>query len=191
MENNFGDLKVSIERRKIYAGFAILLSLAAGVSLLQIPQEESRSEFNRQDVMFMNMMIVHHDQAITMSEMADNRTDNQNIIGLAENISEAQSAENRQMREWMNELGYDTGNHHAMAGMATEQEMQKLRNSSGEEFDKLFAELMIEHHRGGIEMAKNFRQAGRHSELKEMQTAMIETQQKEISKMENWQKQGF
>lgn len=151
--------------------------------------QSSEEQFNQNDVMFMNMMIVHHDQAIEMSKLAENRTDNKNILELSRNISEAQKSENQQMTEWMRSIGLEPGNHHPMAGMASGEEMQQLRNSEGSEFNQLFAELMIEHHKGGIEMAKNFRETGRHSELKEMQGQMVETQQKEIGKMREWQKE--
>lgn len=178
--------------RTMVAGLVILLGLAAGFTLAQTPETRSdNSEFNGQDIMFMNMMIVHHDQAIEMAELSENRTDNENILELSDNISEAQRAENEQMTTWMNELAYEAGNHHPMAGMATEEEMQRLKSSEGENFDRLFAELMIEHHRGGIEMARNFREVGKHPELGEMQTQMVETQQSEIGKMEKWQNQGF
>ena len=114
------------------------------------------------------------------------------ISGLAENISEAQTRENRQMAEWLRQQGYQRPrNGHRMAGMASQEQMQRLENSEGKDFDRLFAELMIEHHRGGIEMARNFREVGRYSELKNMQTGMIQAQQTEIEKMKKWQKQGF
>ncbi len=173
-------------------GVTLLIGVTAGFALSQTPESNfDEKEFNRQDLMFMNMMIVHHDQAIRMAELSENRTDNENILELSDNISEAQRSENEQMTTWMNELGYEPGNHHPMAGMATEEEMQTLKNTEGENFDTLFAELMIEHHRGGIEMARSFREVGKHSELKAMQTQMIETQQNEIDKMEKWQNQEF
>lgn len=181
--------------RNLYAITLVVVGVAAGMVLLQVPgssPDDSRvSEFNRNDLMFMNMMVVHHDQAIEMAELAGNRTDSEKILQLADNISEAQRAENKQMNEWMQSMGYQPGNHHRMAGMASPEEMQRLETSEGSKFDRLFAELMIEHHRGGIEMARNFREVGKHSELKEMQTQMIETQQMEIEKMQKWQNQGF
>ena len=91
----------------------------------------------------------------------------------------------------MNELGMLHGNHHRVAGMASQQEMNQLRNSNGTEFNNLFAELMIEHHEGGIVMARDFREVGSHSELREMQQQMIEAQTGEIDKMERWQNQNL
>lgn len=190
--------EISFTDRKTTLGLSIALLLIIGVSTFIVlndseadnPEDRvSEEQFNRNDVMFMNMMIVHHDQAIKMSELAENRTDNENILELSRNISQAQKAENQQMTEWMRSLGFEPGNHHPMAGMASREEMQQLRDSNGSEFNQLFAELMIEHHEGGIAMARNFRETGRHSELKQMQGQMIEAQQKEIAIMRKWQEE--
>jgi len=184
--------RVESNQRLALTAVALFVAVGIGLTFFQASgADDDSSEFNRNDVMFMNMMVVHHEQAIEMAELSQNRTNNRNILELSENISEAQSRENRQMRKWMNSLGYETGNHHRMAGMATQSEMQRLEGSNGSDFDRLFAELMIEHHRGGIEMARNFRRNGQHTELRQMQTQMIETQQREIQKMQKWQNQGF
>ena len=42
--------------------------------------------------------------------------------------------------------------HHGMEGMATQEQMEELAQSSGEAFDRLFLALMIEHHRGALVM---------------------------------------
>lgn len=174
---------------RVKLGISLVLVTGVLASALFVVIDADRAEddeFNRADLMFMNMMIVHHNQAIKMAELSENRTDNENILNLSRNISEAQKAENRQMSEWMRNLGYEPGNHHLMAGMASGNEMQELRNSNGSEFNENFAKLMIKHHQGGIEMAQNFYEAGRNSELGKMQQNMIQTQQTEIEKMNKW-----
>ncbi len=178
----------NLDKHRIIIGILGLV-LLTGLTVTQTGEKQSESDFNRNDVMFMNMMIVHHTQAIEMAELSDNRTDNEKILELSDNISKAQKSENRQMREWMNELGYEAGNHHPMAGMATENEMQQLRDSEGSKYNQLFAELMIEHHQGGIAMAQNFYNSGKNTELREMQGHMIEAQQTEIDKMRKWQEE--
>jgi uncharacterized protein (DUF305 family) len=179
--------------QKLKIGVSTLLLaviLGAVIATLSGEERSESGEFNRADVMFMDMMIVHHDQAIEMAELAENRTNNGNILELSNNISRAQKAENQQMTNWMRSLGFEPGNHRRMAGMASEQEMQQLKNSNGSEFNTLFAEMMTEHHEGGIEMAQHHYRAGRNPELKEMQQQMIETQQNEIEKMKKWQEEN-
>ncbi|QKQ98382.1 DUF305 domain-containing protein [Candidatus Nanohaloarchaea archaeon] len=181
-------------RRKVavtalIAGAALIFLVAFFVPLNNAPaKNSSETGFNRADLMFMNMMIIHHDQAIEMAELAPNRTDNENILELSRNISEAQRAENEQMAEWLRELGYQRPvRGHRMAGMASQEEMQRLKNSSGRGFDRLFSELMIRHHRGGIQMAQAFSRRGSYPELIQMEKQMIEAQQKEIQLMQEWQ----
>ena len=186
-------MKIDLENLDLMKISLIVIGLIVVSGIVAIQSENSSDrqemEFNRNDLAFMNMMIVHHDQAIEMAELSENRTSNEKILELSNNISEAQTRENEQMTEWMNDLGYSAGNHHRMAGMASEQEMQQLRNSNGSEFNELFSKLMIEHHRGGIAMAENFYESGRNTELREMQGQMIETQTEEIRKMQKWQEQ--
>ncbi|WP_414837293.1 DUF305 domain-containing protein [Candidatus Nanosalina sp. VS9-1] len=183
---------VSIENLDFRKASIALLGLLflAGVLIQAGSEERGQSGFNRNDVMFMNMMIIHHDQAIDMAELAENRTDNENILELAKNISQAQTQENRQMTEWLNQLGYERPvRGHRMAGMASREEMEKLRDINGTEFNELFAALMIEHHEGGIAMSQNFYRSGENTELRKMQLQMIEAQQKEIRRMREWQEE--
>jgi uncharacterized protein (DUF305 family) len=190
LQESLGDNRKKVAVISIMVA-AALIFLAAFFMPLNGPQVDDSSEsgFNRADLMFMNMMIIHHDQAIEMAELAENRTDNENILELSENISEAQRAENRQMAEWLREQGYQRPRDgHRMAGMASEKQIQELRSSKGSQFDRKFAELMIGHHEGGIRMAWSFSRRGSHPELLEMEEEMIETQEKEIKKMQDWQK---
>ncbi|MFO7793602.1 MAG: DUF305 domain-containing protein [Candidatus Nanohaloarchaea archaeon] len=184
------DLETENFNIKKIAFVAAGILVISGFVLVQTDTDTTENgDFNRNDVMFMNMMIVHHNQAIEMAELSENRTDNENILELSNNISEAQTRENEQMIEWMQELGYNPGNHHPMAGMASQEEMQQLRNSNGSEYNQLFAELMIEHHEGGITMAQNFYNSGENTELREMQGQMIDAQENEIERMRRWQEE--
>ena len=183
---NFTDQNKKI----IFAGVGVLiLATVASFGMFGTPNQPSNqvSEFNRADLMFMNMMIIHHDQAIEMAELAENRTENENILELSQNISQAQTSENQKMSEWLREAGFNRPTRgHRMAGMATQQEMNELRQSEGQEFDLLFSELMIEHHEGGIEMARAEVQNGKSEKVVELAQEMIDVQQEEVEKMEIW-----
>lgn len=176
----------------VLAGIATLIvaatMIAATISSHDQPGTRGPSDaFNRADLMFMNMMIIHHDQAITMAELAPNRTENENILALAENISEAQRRENEQMSAWLQSQGYERPTDgHRMAGRASPKEMALLEQSTGKEFDKQFAELMIEHHDGGIQMAQAEVQRGSHDELVSLADDMVRVQQREVDLMQRW-----
>jgi len=148
---------------------------------------EQGDSFNRADLMFMNMMIIHHDQAIRMAELAPNRTANEHVLGLAQNISAAQKRENEQMTSWLRSQGYQRPTRgHRMAGMASEAEMQRLEETEGEAFDHLFADLMIDHHEGGIQMARSEVRNGNHQELVSLAQDMVDVQTREVDLMRRW-----
>lgn len=177
------DNKVIISALLVLSAVAVLTGLFMGGQGV----DTADRQFNRADLMFMSMMVPHHEQAIEMAEMAPERTDNGKILALAENISAAQRQENRKMEGWLEEAGYEPSESAgSMAGLATEEELEQLNRSSGEEFNKLFAELMIEHHEGGIHMASMQVTNGRSEKVRDLAQSMIEAQQKEIEKMETW-----
>lgn len=186
-------LKTTVDsrNRKILVSILAIVLVATtifGLGAFEAPDSESgESQFNRADIMFLRMMIPHHEQAIEMAEMAPERTENRKILALADNISTAQRQENQQMAEWLREAGLRPPERiRRMAGMATAQEMEELNQSQGQEFDQKFAKLMIEHHKGGIHMASVAVQNGKSEKVKELAQGMIETQQKEIERMEEW-----
>ena len=117
------------------------------------------------DVNFLQGMIVHHNQAIVMSNMADKRTNNKVIIDLADRIDSSQEDEINFMKDWLEsreeEISFNHENHHmhmGMAGMATSDDLEKLENSKSTDFDKLFLQLMIAHHDGALKMVKDLKE---------------------------------
>ena len=69
---------------------------------------------------------------------------------------------------------------------ATYKEYSALK---GVAYDKAFVSAMIEHHQGAIDMAELAATRARHHEVKNMATAIIATQGKEIAQLSAWQKQ--
>lgn len=111
------------------------------------------------DVAFMQMMILHHDQAITMTEWVDDRTQDRDIRLLAERMRISQEDELDFMASWLQERGTPLRGDHAdhgggmmMPGMLTEAQLEQLEAAEGEEFERLFLEFMIQHHTGAMEM---------------------------------------
>ncbi len=73
-------------------------------------------------------------------------------------------------------------------GMSMEDMSMSLQNKNGDEFDRAFIEMMIDHHQGAIDMAKLIPARAKHDEIKELGKAIITAQTKEISDMETWAK---
>jgi uncharacterized protein (DUF305 family) len=124
------------------------------------------------DVEFMQGMIMHHAQAVEMTALIDARTDNKELRLLGARISHSQADEIQFMSRWltargkatqtmatmsvMDMPGMDMSKHEMlMPGMLTAKQMEALRNARGKEFDRLFLEGMIQHHRGALTMVKD------------------------------------
>ena len=71
-----------------------------------------------------------------------------------------------------------------MSGMMSEEDMQMLKQASGTEFDTMWLEMMIEHHKGAVEMAQTEQSDGEYPEAIEMAKQIISSQQEEIDQME-------
>ena len=110
----------------------------------------------------MNHMIVHHEQALTLSRLAPNRTNTQEILDLAGRIDVSQEDEISFMQGWLEERNIEVHvpmsmHHMKMMGMASDQDIAELSRSKGMEFDELFLRLMIAHHEGALDMVKELK----------------------------------
>ena len=118
----------------------------------------ANTSFTKSDVRFMQNMIPHHQQALTMAALAPARTNSPDILEIAGRIDASQNDEIAFMMQWLEQRDQDSASHlnehehHAMRGMATAEQMQALTDASGVTFDRLFLTLMISHHEGAIEM---------------------------------------
>ncbi|MGB3166961.1 MAG: DUF305 domain-containing protein [Alteraurantiacibacter sp.] len=150
--------------------------------------------FIQADVNFMQMMIPHHQQAVTMSQLVEGRTTNAQIIEAAGRILASQDGEINFMRDWLMERGAPVEMDHSMhgaghmdmQGMATAQQLAALRAASGEEFDRMFLQLMTEHHRGAIAMLEDLAQvrgSGADPVLWEFAVGIYQDQSAEIARM--------
>ena len=142
------------------------------------------------DVNFMQGMIIHHNQAIVMSNLVDERTNSPAIIDLAGRIKVSQDDEINFMENWLKERDEMTHSHdhahHSMKGMATEEQLGELAASLGNSFDQLFLELMVAHHDGAIEMVSElskFRGAAYDPVMNEFVSDLVNDQAVEIERM--------
>ena len=149
------------------------------------------------DEAFIADMLAHHEGAVNMSEQAQAVTAHEEIRTLAGQITETQSLEMMQMREWQKAWGFkitNSGGHMshggggaAMAGDMVEM-MAKLQNLTGEAYDKEFLKQMILHHEQALDMAKYADTNANRQEVKSLATGIISAQKTEISQMKSWQK---
>ncbi|MET8504905.1 DUF305 domain-containing protein [Streptomyces sp. NPDC004787] len=142
---------------------------------------------NGADYAYVQMMIEHHRQALTMTALVPARVKDPQVRKVAERIAAAQGPEIGAMEGWLKNNGGPrpmTGHdHHAMPGMATEAQLARLRAAKGAAFDALFLELMITHHQGAITMAADALSQGNNVLVEEMANDVIAQQSAEINRM--------
>ncbi|KRC62075.1 hypothetical protein ASE14_09810 [Agromyces sp. Root81] len=140
------------------------------------------------DVMFAQMMIPHHEQALEMSGivLAKDGLDPE-VAALAGEIQAAQGPEIAQLEAWLEEWDAPRempGGGHGMSGMLSDDELAALEAADAASASQLFLEQMIEHHEGAVDMAEEQLASGSHEGAIEMAEAIIATQTAEIERME-------
>ena len=119
------------------------------------------------DVRFMQGMIAHHAQALTVSRFVPSRAEGEGVRLLAERIERSQGDEMALMERWLAARGEDIpgptvgyqiqssgGQPVLMPGMLTVDELAELEESSAADFDRLFLVYMIRHHEGALTMVR-------------------------------------
>ncbi len=158
-----------------------------------------------QDIEFMQGMIMHHSQAVEMTALINDRTNNKELRLLGSRISHSQADEMKYMQRWLqirgeppsmpmpamqHTPGMDMSKHQhqmLMPGMLTKEQMDALKDAKAGEFDRLFLKGMIQHHKGALVMVDelfNTAGAGQDSELFDFATEVDSGQRAEIKIME-------
>ena len=156
------------------------------------------------EVGFARDMATHHAQAVNMAQLLYDRTDDSDMRLLALDIMLTQQAQIGQMQGWLNVwgqplasagpamawMGMPTTN--LMPGMASVADINRLRELKGIEADGLFLQLMIPHHRSGVEMANFVLQHTEQPEVIALAQAIVNSQTSEIDFMQSiLQAKGF
>ncbi len=143
---------------------------------------------NGVDRAFVAEMVPHHESAVQMAEMAQQRGEHDEIKQLAGEIVESQNAEIQTMNglaTQFDEAGIEKGDlgvpMHEM-GM----DMDNAMLETAKPFDRAFIDMMIPHHQGAIRMARAELAKGTSPEAKELAEAIIDAQTEEIDDMNTW-----
>ena len=154
---------------------------------------------NSMDAHFIEQMIPHHEDAITMAKLAQTRSQRPEIKQLADNIITSQGQEINQMQDWYKSwfgkdvpINTETMNHHGMMGsggmhmgmMGDETDIKRLEQA--QDFDKVFIEEMIPHHQMAVMMANMLKSGTQRPEMMQLSDNIINAQTKEINEMRQW-----
>lgn len=149
-------------------------------------------EHNDADVMFAEMMIPHHRQAVDMSEtlLAKDGISTE-VAEFAQKVIDAQGPEIDRMNAMLEAWGQDPvtragemAGHGNMRGMMSEEDMAALDAAEGTEASRLYLEQMIRHHRGAVDMARDEVNDGQNPEAVALAEDIIDAQESEIAEME-------
>ena len=177
---------------------------ASGVA--QAKQTASNGDvYNDTDVDFATGMIPHHAQALAMVDMTRGRELSPEVRELTEEVRSAQGPEIEQMVDWLTAWnkpvpetmrdhanaedhgmsGHDMGEDKDIPGMMSDNEMDELESMKGRSFEAMWLEMMIEHHEGAVEMAKDERDDGVFRPARQLAASIETSQQAEIDQMKS------
>jgi uncharacterized protein (DUF305 family) len=149
-------------------------------------QHNSRSsDYTGADIMFLQMMIPHHQQAIDISNLAMKTSKDAELLALAKIIARDQAAEITKMKAWLADAGAGMDMGHSMdgmGGMLSGAELSALRAEMGTKFDILWLKGMTGHHDGAIHMTTMIRDAS-NPEIKAFGEKVIADQSAQIEQM--------
>jgi uncharacterized protein (DUF305 family) len=162
---------------------ALVIALMTAVAGESAPAQTARPashDYTQADVDFMQGMIIHHAQAVVMSDWATTHGARPNLLVLCKRIALSQRDEIAMMQQWLLEHhlsapdplhmlhgdhdtvsdessmhmpGMDMGAHPMMmTGMLTPEQMRELDAARGPAFDSLYLTGMIKHHEGALDM---------------------------------------
>lgn len=143
---------------------------------------------NPTDALFVQMMIPHHTQALRMAALAPERAADPRIRALADRIRASQIPEIQQLRGWLDAHGLADdragGHDHAgMPGMQSDAALRDLATARGTAFDRLFIEMMTDHHQGAIDMASGVLRSGVDITVRQLANSIATEQAVEIDRM--------
>ena len=162
----------------LFAGAATVASAGGGDST---PESTSRTpSADSADAGFARDMAVHHQQAVEMSFIVRDRTQDDEVRRLAYDIANTQANQRGMMLGWLDlwglpklsadsepmawmmpgmkghdgHMGHKAEGGALMPGMATRTDLDRLGRASGKQAEIEYLQLMIKHHNGGISMAE-------------------------------------
>jgi len=146
---------------------------------------------------FARDMSVHHAQAVEMAEIVRDKTESAEVRLMAADMALTQQGQIGRMQGWldawelpatgaepaMSWMGHPTEGR--MPGMASPEEIERLRNAPPEEAEVMFFRLMIPHHQAAVPMAEAVMEETDRPEVENLAGAIAASQQGEIEVMKD------
>lgn len=142
---------------------------------------------------FLDTMTMHHQMAMHMASLVESRSANQELKDMAKKMMAEQEKEIAQLKGWKEQwyAGKPEAMNMKMPGMPESMKGMsgdKLMSAKGEQFDRMFVDMMSQHHKGAIKMAQTAAPKLQHAEVKEFANKLVEMQKKEVAHMAEMKK---
>jgi uncharacterized protein (DUF305 family) len=193
--------------------FALIASACGASSIMSTGASTKSVPFDQQ---FIDMMVPHHEGAVEMARIAEQRSQRPEIRLMASDILRTQASEIEQMKAWrkawygsdqtppvsrmpmVDGMQMPAGGGHAQHGgagsssqtMDMAADVEKLRTAP-EPFDRAFIDAMIPHHQDAIEASKAAASRAQREEIKALAREIVESQQREVDALRQWRQSWF
>lgn len=180
---------------------ALLVGVVVGALVVARPDAATPGDASV-DAGFARDMQAHHAQAVELSVLLRDRSQDPRLRAIALDILTIQQQQIGQMAAWLRlwglpaaspagpmawmtdgahthgEQGAATG-YSAMPGWVQADDLAALQDADGVDAERLFLELMIDHHAGGVEMARYAVEHARHAEVVRFAQGVVDSQTRE------------
>ncbi len=185
-------------RAVVAGGLAVLLVLVGvigGIALGRSTATTYGPAAGSVDAGFLQDMTVHHNQAVQMAVLARENSTDPEVRQLAFDIESTQTAQIGRMEGWltlwnqpltppsgqyMGWMGMPTAQ---MPGMASPEDLARLRAATGRDLDVVFLQLMLRHHEGGLPMMQQAATDASVDAVRALAQSMVTSQQSEVAAM--------
>jgi len=185
----------------VLVALALLVGVAVGATLVARPDAATPTD-RSVDAGFARDMQAHHAQAVELSVLVRDRSDDETLRAIALDILTIQQQQIGQMAAWLRLWGLPaaspdgpmawmtdaSGHPHpttpaaglsAMPGWVQPADLARLGAADGTDAERLFLALMIEHHAGGVDMARYAVAHARHPEVVRFAQGVVDSQTRE------------
>lgn len=156
-----------------------------------VAEIRAEGDHNDTDVMYLQMMVAHHEQGLEMVRLAEQNSGRDDIRTLAEAVDATQSDEVTMMKGWLTDWKQPTTVDHAPSAHADHgglpatgpEEISALREATGEAFETTFLNLFVAHQHNAVEMAAMESSGGANEETKAFAARVKESRTDQIQQM--------
>jgi uncharacterized protein (DUF305 family) len=194
-------------RPQLAVSLAVVL-VAAGIGAALLSRDTARdagladrpsaASWNSADKAYVLAMLWHQQQAQELASLVQGRTSRPELQRLAVSIHTAQNIDVAQMTAWFRARDPAAGDYlvHSdtqpadrwFAGMMARSQLRTLAATSGQRFDFLFVDMLVEHYKGGIVMADGVLADGRDAEVALLASRTVTYSQRAIGQLSSWRR---